>query len=361
MKRRTWVRAAACAAASGATAAGGRTAPARNGATRLRMATAWPSNAAGAADVVLRFAQRVRELSAGELVLEVLPSDRSGIPAMALIDAVAKGDVDMAHSTAYYWTDRSPGFNFFATVPMGMMAREHYGWLRFGGGLALWQHLARQQGVVALPCGNTGVQMGGWYRKAITGLGSFKGLRVRYPGLGGEVLARMGALPVALPAKELEAALADGRLDAVEWTTPWADMALGLHEWCPYYYYPGMHEPGHTLELLVHPPVWQRLSETHRQILTAAGWLECVEMHAHFDHENARHLTQLQRQKQVQLLRWPNAVMQEFRRLAAEVVREAASRDPLSTRIHDSYMAHLRQQLRWAELSERAYWQARYL
>jgi TRAP-type mannitol/chloroaromatic compound transport system substrate-binding protein len=331
------------------------------GALHLRLATAWPGNAAGAADIVPRFAQRVKALSGGRLQIEVLPADKSGIAPFGLLDAVAKGEIDMAHATAYYWTRRSPGFNFFATVPMGMTANEHYAWLRFGGGLALWQQLAAQHGVVALPCGNTGVQMAGWFRNKLSGLESLKGLKLRFPGLGGEILRKMGAVPVLLPAGELKEALRDGRLDAAEWITPWPDLALGLHEVCKHYYYPGIHEPGHTLELLVNPALWQRLGPAHQEILRTAGWLECIETQAHFSHENAAHLTQLQQLKGVQVLRLPNDVMREFRRLAPGVLRDATAGNPLARRIHDSYTAYLRQQLRWAEMADRAVWQARYI
>ncbi|MED5620990.1 TRAP transporter substrate-binding protein [Ideonella sp. BN130291] len=363
MKRRRLVSAAAgwAVAAPAAQAAAGPPAVHAGGPIHLRLATAWPSNAAGAADMVLRFAQRVKALSGGQVQIEVLPADKSGVAPLALLDAVAKGEVDMAHATAYYWTQRSAGFNFFATVPMGMTANEHYAWLRFGGGLALWQQLAAQHGVVALPCGNTGVQMAGWFRRQLTGLESLKGLKLRFPGLGGEVLRKMGAVPVLLPAGEIKQALRDGRLDGAEWITPWPDLALGLHEVCDHYYYPGIHEPGHTLELLVHPPLWHKLGAAHQEILRTAGWLECIEMQAHFSHENAAHLAALQKLKNVQVLRLPNEVMREFRRLTPGVLREATASDALARQIHDSYTTYLRQQLRWAEMADRAYWQARYI
>jgi len=362
MLRRTIVTAAAGAVGTMAAAADtARAAPASPGVHKLRLASAWPAEAAGAAHAVLRFAQRVRALSAGGIQIEVLPADRSGVPALGLMDAVAQGEVDLAHSTAYYWTQRSPGFSFFATVPMGMMANEHYGWLRFGGGLALWQKLAAEHGVMVLPCGNTGVQMGGWFRQPLQGVASLKGLKLRFPGLGGEVLRRLGAEPVLLPAKDLKAALADGRLDGAEWITPWPDVALGLHELCRYYYYPGVHEPSHTLELLINPKVWQRLGEAQREVLQAAAWLECIEMQAHFHHENAGHLDRLQQLRQVQVLRLPNELMRAFRKLAPEVVRDAVAKDAFARRIHDSYTAYLAQQLRWAEMADRAYWQARYV
>lgn len=328
---------------------------------RLRLATAWPSGAVGAEHMVQRLAQRVQAMSDGELVFELLPADKSGIAPLALLDAVAKGEIDAAHSSAYYWTRRSQGFNFFATVPMGMMANEHYTWLRHGGGMALWEKLAQAHGVFPLACGNTGVQTAGWFRDKVLGLESLRGLKMRFPGLGGDILKAMGAQPVLLPAAEIKPALREGRIDAAEWISPWPDLSMGLHEIVRHCYYPGIHEPGHTLELLINPRVWAGLKPSQQEIIRCAAWLECIEAQAHFGHQNARHLDALQRVKGLQMQRLPNDVTREFRRLAPGVIRAAVEADPLARQIHDSYMLHLREQLRWAELADRAYWQARYI
>jgi TRAP-type mannitol/chloroaromatic compound transport system substrate-binding protein len=290
----------------------------------------------------------------------VLTADRSGINPLKLLDAVAKGEVDAAHSTAYYWTSKSAGFNFFATVPFGMTAAEHHAWLRFGDGLALWQQLGAEHGVVPLPCGNTGVQMGGWFRDKVTSLASLKGLKMRFPGLGGEIYRALGAEPVTLPAAEIKSALRDGRIGAAEWITPWTDLAMGLNEAASHYYYPGIHEPGHTLELLVNPSMWARLKPTEQEIIRSAAWIEYLDTQSQFAAENARQMKTLGKVKGLQLLRLPNDVIQAFRRAAPQVIQSAVEKDPLARRIHDSYTAHLREALRWAELSDRAYWQARY-
>ncbi len=328
---------------------------------RLRLATAWPSGAVGAEHIPMRLAARVKAMSNGEIEFDLLPANKSGIAPLALLDAVAKGEVDAAHTTAYYWTRRSPGFNFFATVPMGMMANEHYTWLRHGGGMALWEKLGLAHGVLPLACGNTGMQTAGWFRHKLTSLESLRGLKMRFPGLGGDILAAMGALPVLLPAAEIKPALRDGRIDAAEWIAPWPDLAMGLQEIVSHCYYPGIHEPGHTLELLFSPKAWQGLKPSQQEIIRAAAWLECIDAQAHFGHENARHLDALHKVKGLQVLRLPNDVTREFRRLAPDIIRAAVAADPLAREIHDSYMSHLGQQLRWAELADRAYWQARYI
>lgn len=326
----------------------------------LNLVTAWSEKLGGMVDLLDRFSKRVSELSGGTLVISGQHQEQAGIPALELMDAVASGRIDLAHSTAYYWTKRSTGFNFFATVPFGMMAHEHYAWLRFGGGLELWRMLASKFGVEVLPCGNTGVQMGGWFRKKLTSTEDLQGLKVRYPGLGGEILRRMGALPVTLPATGIKAGLQSGALDAAEWASPWNDLDLGLHEVCSHYYFPGIHEPGHTLELLINPGVWSRLSRVHQEVLRSACWLEYGEMQAQFNHGNARLMPRLTSMPQLQVLRFPNDIVREFRKLAPGVIRDVVAGDALAQEISRSYRTYLQMQLRWAELADRAYWQARY-
>ncbi len=326
----------------------------------LNMVTAWSEKLGGMVDLLNRFSKRVSDLSGGTLLIRGQHQEQSDIPALDLLNAVASGRIDMAHSTAYYWTRRSVAFNFFATVPFGMMAHEHYAWLRFGGGLELWRKLGKKFGVEVLPCGNTGVQMGGWFRQKLVNKEGLKGLKVRYPGLGGEIFKRLGALPVMTPATSLKVALQTEVLDAAEWVSPWNDLDLGLHEVCKHYYYPGIHEPGHTLELLINPAVWAGLSRTHQEVLRAACWLEYGDMQAQFSHENARAMPRLASLPQLQVLRFPNDVVREFRRVTPAVIRDAVAGDALAEEAMRSYNAYLQQQLRWAELSDRAYWQARY-
>jgi TRAP-type mannitol/chloroaromatic compound transport system substrate-binding protein len=186
-------------------------------------------------------------------------------------------------------------------------------------------------------------------------------LKLRYPGLGGEVLRRMGVVPVTIAATDIVPALRSGQLDGAEWISPWNDMQLGLHEVCNYYYVPGIHEPGHTMELLINPDVWAKLSPLQQDIVQTASWLEYSEALGQFNHENARSLDELRKLKNVEVLRWPNDVIRTFRKLAPEVIRDAVQGDALASEIYKSYASYLQSQLRWAELADRAYWQARYI
>ena len=326
----------------------------------LRLVTAWSSQLTGMTQVLDRFTQRVFDLSQGGLQIRYEHQDQAGLKAQDLLNEVASGKLDMAHSTAYYWTKRSPGFNFFATVPFGMLPQEHYAWLRHGGGLELWQKLASQHGVHALPCGNTGVQMGGWFRRKLRSKADLQGAKIRYPGLGGEIFRRMGAIPTMLPASEIKGALQSGRLDAAEWVAPWGDFDLGMNQAANHYYFPGIHEPGHTLELLINPAVWSRLSLNHQQIIEASAWLEYSDMLADFNYQNAKAIHNLSRMPNLQVLRFPNDIIAEFRRLTPIVIKETIESDFMAQSIWQSYSNFMRQQMRWAEMSDRAYWQARY-
>lgn len=328
--------------------------------TTLRLVTAWSSKLSGMVDLMERMTKRVSDLSGGSLNIIGQHQDQAGIPALELMGAVASGKIDMAHSSAYYWTKRSAAFNFFATVPFGMMAHEHYAWLHFAGGLVLWKKLAAKFGVEVLPCGNTGVQMGGWFRKVVRNKEDLKGLKVRYPGLGGEIFRRLGATPTMTSAAALLPALKSGELDAAEWVSPWNDLDLGLHTVCKNYYYPGIHEPGHTLELLINPDAWARLSKMNQEVLQAAAALEFGDMQAQFNHENALSLDRMNKIPGLQVLRFPNDVVREFRKAAPGVMQDAVAGDKVAEEVLKSYSAYLRQQLRWAEFSDRAYWQARY-
>ena len=329
--------------------------------TVLTMAAAWPEKLVGLSDTIKRLIKRIETLSSKQLQIKVKFAGESGISPLEMLDAVSSGKVDMSHGTPYYWTKQSAGFNFFATVPFGMNANEHYAWLRYGGGMALWDKLARKHGVVVFPCGNTGIQMAGWMRQKITSVDSLHGLKLRYPGLGGEVLRRLGVVPVTMAATDIVPALRSGQLDGAEWISPWNDMQLGLHEVCNYYYVPGIHEPGHTMELLINPDVWAKLSPLQQDIVQTASWLEYSEALGQFNHENARSLDELRKLKNVEVLRLPNDVIRTFRKLAPEVIRDAVQGDALASEIYKSYAGYLQSQLRWAELADRAYWQARYI
>jgi hypothetical protein len=189
----------------------------------------------------------VRVFAAGELV-----------PAFGSFDAVSSGNAEMCHSVSYYWQGKSPAFNFFTAVPFGLRATEHAAWITYGGGQELWDEVAAPFDIKRFLRASTGVQMGGWFNQEINSLDDYKGLKFRMPGLGGEVLRRLGAAVINLPVGEIFPALQAGTIDGTEWVGPWHDMAAGFYKVAKFYYWPGWHEPGTTGEVMVNLKAWER-------------------------------------------------------------------------------------------------------
>ena len=204
------------------------------------MVTTWPKNYPGLGMAPERFSQLVEEMSQGQLKVTVYGAGEL-VPAMGVFDAVSGGSVEMGHGGAYYWKGKVPAAQFFAGVPFGFTADEINAWVSRGGGLELWEDLYRPFNLKPLPGGNTGTQMFGWFNKEINSLEDIKGLKMRFPGFGGEVFKRAGGIPVNIPGGELYTAMQTGTIDAVEWVGPYNDLAFGFQQVAKYYYYPGWH------------------------------------------------------------------------------------------------------------------------
>src|SRR5438067_5438048 len=218
------------------------------GTRELTMVTSWSENSIPYQISADRLARSLANLSDGRFKITVYPQGKL-VAAFETFDAVAAGVADMYHSSDNYFGAKIPALNFFSEVPFGMTADELSSWIAFGGGQALWDEVDAPFNIKPLSCFNEGVQMGGWFNKEVNSPADFKGLRYRMPGLGGEVLRRMGATVVLTPGGEIMTALKTGAIDASEWVGPWADIALGLDQVADYYYYPGFHEPGTSVTL----------------------------------------------------------------------------------------------------------------
>jgi TRAP-type mannitol/chloroaromatic compound transport system substrate-binding protein len=246
-------------------------------------------------------------------------------------------------------------------VPFGFTATELNAWIRFGGGQALWDELSAGFGLKPFLCGNTGAQMGGWFTKELTGIESFKGLRYRMPGPGGEVLRRLGAAVVNLPAGDIIPALRSGAIDASEFVGPWIDMALGLHKAANYYYYPGFHEPGAGLSLAINKKLWDGLDSTERGIIETAAAAENDRSLAEAIANNAAALGTLVNDPAIQLRKVDDSILQSLGKISGEVLAETRRNDDLTRRIYDSFMEFRTAAVRWGDISERAYLNARAL
>ena len=225
----------------------------------LKMVTAWPKNFPGFGTSAERFAERVRTVTDGALDIKVYAAGEL-VGAFESFDAVSLGNADMYHAADYYFQGKHKALNFFTAVPFGFTADEMASWIHYGGGQKLWDEVSGKFNIKPMIVANSGTQMAGWYKKEINSLEDFKGLRIRWPGLGGEVIRRLGAAVNAMPGGDIFQALQSGAIDAAEWIGPWNDMALGFHTIASYYYYPGFHEPGSSITLGVNKDVWESFS-----------------------------------------------------------------------------------------------------
>lgn len=325
---------------------------------KWKMVTTWPKNFPGLGTGANNLAALIGEMSGGRIEVKVYGGGEL-VPPFEIFDAVSRGTAEMGHGSAYYWKGKSEAAQFFSTVPFGLTAQEMNGWIYHGGGLELWTELYAKFGLVPAPAGNTGVQMGGWFNKEINSVEDLKGLKMRIPGLGGEVLARAGGTPVNLPGGELFTALQSGAIDATEWVGPYNDLAFGLYKAAKFYYYPGWHEPGTILEAMINKQVFDALPADLQSIVLNACKVVNQDMLAEYTARNPAALQTLISKHGVQLRRFPDDVILKLRELSDQVVAEIAEKDEFSAKVYASYKKFLVQAKDWSGISELTYLQAR--
>jgi TRAP-type mannitol/chloroaromatic compound transport system substrate-binding protein len=359
MKRRKFLQGAA--AGGVAAAAATVSAPAiSQGIRQLKMVTTWPKNFPGLGTGAERLAHRITTMSGGKLQVKVYAAGEL-VPPFQSFDAVSQGQAEMSHSASYYWQGKSPAFNFFTAMPYGFTAAEHYAWMLWGDGHKLWTELCDNFNLVPFMRASTGVQMGGWYRKEVNSLDDFKGLKFRMPGLGGEVLRKLGATVVNLPGGEIFPALQAGTIDGTEWVGPFNDLAFGFYKVAKYYYWPGFHEPCTTGEVLVNKKVWASLSKEHQEIIAVAVQAEATIELAEFTYKSGDSLEALLNKHGVQLRKYNDDLLRSFGAASKEVIAEIGNKDPLTKKVYDSYMASLKKLSGWSALGEQGYMNARSL
>ncbi len=337
-------------------AAAARETPAR--ARHWKMLTTWPRNFPVLGTGAEYLAALITTLSSGRLNVKVYAAGEL-VPALEGFDAVSQGVAEMGHGAAYYWKGKNPAFQFFSTVPFGMNWSEMNAWLYDGGGLALWEEAYAPFGVVPMPAGNTCMQMAGWFNREINGVADLRGLKMRIPGLGGEVLRRAGGLPVTLPGGELLTAMQTGAIDATEWINPYSDLAFGLHKVAKYYYYPGWHEPGTALECIVSRAALERLPDDLRQIVRVAAAAVNQRMAAEYAARNYDALKELRGVHKIEPRRLPDEVLAQLQDLAGSVVREVGESSDFARRVYASYTEFQRKVSGWHAISEKVYYEIR--
>lgn len=323
-----------------------------------KMVTSWPANFPGLGTSATKLAEMIGRMSGGRLTVKVFGGGEL-VPPFEVFDAVSRGTAEMGHSGAYYWKGKSEAAQFFCAVPFGLSAQEMNGWLHHGGGLELWRELYAGFNLVPFPAGNTGVQMAGWFNKEIRSLEDLKGLKMRIPGLGGEVLQRLGGAPVNIPGSELFTAMQTGALDATEWVGPYNDLAFGLHTVAKYYYYPGWQEPGATLECMVNKAAYEALPADLQAIVAQACQAVNDDMLADYTAQNQRALETLVTEHGVELRPLPDDVLAALKQTADAVIAEIAAKDAFTQKVYDSFRKFRDAVRAWHQIAEVAFYRAR--
>ncbi|WP_439106506.1 TRAP transporter substrate-binding protein [Congregibacter sp.] len=319
-----------------------------------KLVTTWPKNLPGLGHTPEVFAQMIREMSAGRMDVRVYGAGEI-VPAFEVFDAVSSGVAQVGHGASYYWKGKIPSSVFFTAVPFGMTAQEMNGWLHYGGGMELWQEVYKPSGLVPFAGGSTGVQMAGWFNREINSLEDLKGLRMRIPGLAGEVFSAAGGEAVRIPGGEVYTALQTGVIDAVEWVGPFNDLALGLHEIAEYYYYPGWHEPGSMLEFIVNEEALKALPDDLKAIVRYAARAANQDMLDEFTARNNRALREMIEVHNVKLRRLPDDVLEALYRGGEEAMAAMIENDPLAAKVNASFQSFLKDVRAYHEISEQSY------
>ncbi|MCV0426992.1 MAG: TRAP transporter substrate-binding protein [Roseibium sp.] len=323
-----------------------------------KLVTSWPKNLPGPGVTAQRIVDQVSKMSAGHFRIRLYAAGEL-VPPLEVFDAVAAGTAQMAHTASFFWQGKIPASVYFTAIPFGLLPHEHITWIEQGGGQALWDDLYVPFGLKPVMAGNTGVQMGGWYKKEIRGLDDLKGLKIRMPGLGGEVMRRLGATPVSLPPGELFQALQSGVLDATEFLGPWSDRAMGFQKVAKSYYSPGFHEPNGTGEAIFNQVALEGLPEELRTIVLEACRAENGRALAESDWENAGSLQLLQEEDGVTVRPYPDDVLAALRETAAAVLAETSEKNSLSKRIYESHSAARERLAPWSDVAMRRFMAAR--
>ena len=315
--------------------------------TKLTLATSWPAAFPIMGTGIESFAKRCLELSGGTLDIKVYSKDIL-VPALQVFDAASSGQIDAFHSGVYYWKGKNSAFSIFGGVPLRHTSEEMMTWMDFGGGYELWREMYGKFNLYPHIGGTTGPQMGGWFKKEIKNLDDLKGLKIRMPGIGGEVLQRLGATPVLLAAAEIYTALERGLIDASEWVGPYLDTLMGFQKIAPYYY-KGWHEPGSILEITFNKQKWEKLSKEHRAIIETAASEMSAHINEEFRYKNALAFKELK--EKIILKEFSKEIMNALKKTLVQVLDEEAGKNPDFKRVLESHENFYKLNKAWDDIS----------
>lgn len=359
MKRREFVRTAAAGASAGLVLAScgnaATEAPAvQTGGPRLRWRLA--SSFSRSLDTIYRAAEvlanRVSLLTGGRFEIQIYPGGEL-VPAFSVLDSVQKATIQIGHTASYYYLGKNPALVFDCTVPFGLSARQFNAWMYHGNGLDLTRGVLSDFGVLNFPGGNTGVQMGGWFKRELRSMADLKGLRMRIPGLGGRVMEALDVTVQQIPGGEIYPALDRGTIDAAEWVGPYDDEKLGFADVASNYYYPGWWEPGANLSFYINESAWSELPANYQEALDVAAKEASLDMLARYDALNPPAFDRLVAGG-TSFHVFPEDIMNAAAEISEELVREPAT-EPAYAAILDDYLAWRDLSNRWSATAEWSY------
>jgi TRAP-type mannitol/chloroaromatic compound transport system substrate-binding protein len=301
----------------------------------------------GGAEVL---AERVRKLTDGKFDIRVFAGGEI-VPGLQALDAVKDGTVECCHTCSYYYVGKDKTFGFGTSVPFGMNARQMNAWVYYGGGQKLLDEFYSNYNIRSFPGGNTGTQMGGWFRKEIKSLADVKGLKMRIAGLGGAVFEKLGAVPQQIAGGDIYPSLEKGTIDAAEWVGPYDDEKLGFYKVAKHYYYPGWWEPGPMIHFFVNKKEWDKLPKVYQEAFTAAAFEANVSMMAEYDHKNPAALSHLLQQG-VKLQKYPDDILNAAYKAAMDLYSEESAKNPAFKKIWTDYDKYRKTQNAWFSIAE---------
>ncbi|MCF6178471.1 MAG: TRAP transporter substrate-binding protein [Geopsychrobacter sp.] len=319
-----------------------------------RLAMTWPTNFPIFGDAVKKMATMVKTMSNGRLLIRIYSKNKHKAP-FGIFDMVRAGQYDMGHSASYYWKGKDPNTMFFTTMPFGMIAPEQYAWFYYGDGMKLMQEVYGKYGLYSFPGGNTGNQMGGWFRKEIKSSADLKGLKMRIPGFAGEVMSKLGVVVTNIAAGELYTALDRGTIDALEWVGPSLDLNMGFNKIAPFYY-TGWHEPATELQFMVNQKKFDSLPADLQEILRVAMQYAAYDMYARSYNDSAVNWAKIQKDyPNIKVRTFPKEIIAKLKAENKKLLDEKAATNPLFKKILDSQRAYQKIAREWTRISDYAY------
>jgi len=322
---------------------------------KWRMVTSWSPGMPVLQTGAERLARRISEMSERRLTVEVYAAGEL-VPPLEVFTAVSAGTIQCGMSASYYWAGKSKAAQWFTAVPFGLNAQGMAAWFHAGDGLRLWEETYAPFGLIPKPGGSTGVQMGGWFNKRVDSITDFKGLKFRMPGLGGKVLAKAGAAVILTAGAEIFMNLERGVIDATEWIGPLHDLRMGFHQAARYYYYPGWHEPGAYLEYMYNKRAYESLPKDLQHIVDAASMENEQWLLSQFEAQNGAALQTLVTEHNVELMRYPDSVLNALRPLAVQALEEEAAKEAMAKKVHENFKKFQKVIGVWGTVSEKAYY-----